>query len=196
MNWPSARSSRASPLFSTTKREPDILAAVSKSIMPRSSPISKCCFAPRGSSGCRSGGAPRCRARRRRRGTSSFGRFGIAASASCSAFSGLALLLLELRQAFLQGGDLRHQFLGARLVLRPWPARSPWRAHCGVSVAACEGRDRGLAASSRAIRCADSGSRPRFARPWSNLRGLSRMERMSCMGKDRAHKGAVLSPET
>ncbi len=44
MNWPIARSIRASPLFSTTKREPEILAAASKSIMLSASPVSKCSF--------------------------------------------------------------------------------------------------------------------------------------------------------
>ena len=44
MNWPSARSSRASWPFSTVKREPDNFAARSKSIMPSASPISKCSF--------------------------------------------------------------------------------------------------------------------------------------------------------
>ena len=39
-----ARSSRAIAPLSTTKREPDSLAAVSKSISPKSSPSSKCCF--------------------------------------------------------------------------------------------------------------------------------------------------------
>ena len=45
MNWPSARSIRASPAFSTTKREPESFAAVSKSICPSASPSSKCSFA-------------------------------------------------------------------------------------------------------------------------------------------------------
>jgi hypothetical protein len=45
MNWPSARSSRASPPFSTTKREPESFAAASKSMRPSASPSSKCSFA-------------------------------------------------------------------------------------------------------------------------------------------------------
>ena len=44
MNWPSARSSRASGPRSTTKRAPAIFAAAAKSIMPSASPSSKCCF--------------------------------------------------------------------------------------------------------------------------------------------------------
>ena len=44
MNWPSARSSRASGPRSTTKRAPAIFAAVAKSIMPSASPSSKCCL--------------------------------------------------------------------------------------------------------------------------------------------------------
>ena len=42
MNWPSARSSRASWPLSTVKRLPESFAARSKSIMPSVSPISKC----------------------------------------------------------------------------------------------------------------------------------------------------------
>ena len=88
MNWPSARSSRASPPFSTTKREPDSFAAVSKSIMPRASPISKCCFARREVLRVADAVALHVAVSRRRRpGTSSFGRFGMAARASSSAFS-------------------------------------------------------------------------------------------------------------
>ncbi len=44
MKAPSARSSRASAPFSTTKRAPEIFAAVAKSISPSASPISKCCL--------------------------------------------------------------------------------------------------------------------------------------------------------
>ncbi len=44
MNCDNARSSRASAPLSTTKRAPDIFAAVSKSIRPSCSPISKCSF--------------------------------------------------------------------------------------------------------------------------------------------------------
>ena len=40
MNWPTARSSRASPPFSTANRAPDIRAAASKSSSPSASPRS------------------------------------------------------------------------------------------------------------------------------------------------------------
>ena len=51
MNWPSARSSRASWPFSTVKRAPESFAARSKSIRPSASPISKCSFAQFGRGG-------------------------------------------------------------------------------------------------------------------------------------------------
>ncbi len=44
MNWPSARSMRASGPRRTVNRAPASLAAVAKSIIPSASPRSKCCF--------------------------------------------------------------------------------------------------------------------------------------------------------
>ena len=44
MNWPSARSIRASGPRRMVNRAPAIFAAVAKSIMPSASPSSKCCF--------------------------------------------------------------------------------------------------------------------------------------------------------
>ena len=118
MNWPSARSRRASPPFRTTKREPESFAAVSKSIRPRASPISKCCLAPAGCADCRSGGARRCRSRRRRPAPPPSGVFGMAASASCERLArrrapparASAPLSFSRR-------DLGHQLLRPRLVL-------------------------------------------------------------------------------
>ena len=56
MNWPSARSSRASGPRSTVKRAPASFAAVAKSISPSASPSSKCCFGAKS----RSRGSPCC----------------------------------------------------------------------------------------------------------------------------------------
>ena len=56
MNCMSARSSRASAPFSTTKRAPESFAAASKSIRPSASPISKCSFGLKPSGNF--GGAP------------------------------------------------------------------------------------------------------------------------------------------
>ena len=117
MNWPSARSIRASPFFSTTKREPESFAAVSKSIWPSASPSSKCSFAQftrRGSPHFRTStlavsSGPT--------GTSSSGTFGMIASASSSAFVRRPLLLLGRLHRVLQRRDLGHQRLRPRLVL-------------------------------------------------------------------------------
>ena len=56
MNCSSARSSRASAPFNTTKRAPDSFAAASKSMSPSASPISKCSFGVKPSG--KLGGAP------------------------------------------------------------------------------------------------------------------------------------------
>ena len=88
MNWPSARSSRASWPFSTVKRAPDSFAARSKSIRPSASPISKCSFTQFGRGATRPtlrtstlscSSAPT--------GTSSSGTLGSTASTSSSALS-------------------------------------------------------------------------------------------------------------
>ena len=86
---------------------------------------------------------------------------------------------------------------GPRLVLgAPWPGRSPWRGRCGAPGRPAGRRWRLAAASSRAIRRADSGSIPRLRRPWSNAAAFSRMKRMSCMriGPCCAEEGFAAAP--
>ena len=120
MNAPSARSSRASAPFSTTKRAPEIFAAVSKSIRPSASPISKCCLRLEVET---SAASPTLRTSLLSfsslpTGTSSSGRLGMTASASRSALSTSRSLLLALGEHLLQRRHLGHQLRPPGLVLR------------------------------------------------------------------------------
>src|SRR5215212_7154764 len=187
MNWPSARSRRASCPFSTTKREPESFAAVSKSIRRIASPSSKCSF-----------GAAKLRGLPKRlfsmlpcssapTGTSGFGRFGISASAlssaalaSRSAASSCGAVSLRPATSAISACARASSFFAFA-----WPISfdSALR-RCCASCAAAMARRR---SSSSAMSCAAIGASPRFARPSSKACGLSRMKRMSCMDQGCLH---------
>ena len=189
MNWPSARSSRASPPLSTTKREPDSFAAVSKSIRPSASPISKCCLALSRFRGVAEAVALHVAVSRRRRpARPSFGHVRDGGESLVQSLSRRRAPPPPARGiAFLQPRDLGHQLLRPRLVLlRPWPGRSPWRGHCGAPWRPAGRRWRSCGGRRGRSGAADRGSMPRFRRPWSKAAGFSRMERMSCMGSGPA----------
>ena len=196
MNWPSARSSRASWPFSTTKREPDSFAAVSKSIRPSASPISKCSFgasrALRGSpTRARS---RRCRARRRRPARRRAAGWGSRRARRPAPSSASRSACLERRHGAPSARATSAISACARassFLALAWPIsfESALRRSC----AACSGRDRAPARRRRGrSAAADSGSSPRFAQAVDRRpAGFSRMHRMSCMGRTVLDMGAA-----
>ncbi|MNJ38744.1 hypothetical protein D3C77_335970 [compost metagenome] len=184
MNWPMARSRRASWPFSTAKREPDILAAASKSSRPRASPRSACSLAGpvvRGSPHFRTStlsfsSAPS--------GTSAAARFFSPASrsrssaplaASTSAASAISVLRVSTSafrrsasaMSFLPMAAPMALEAALRLARASWPR--VWAARSSTS-----------SARMRATTSAAS-STPRDDQPATKASGLSRMARISCM---------------
>ena len=126
MKLPSARSSRASIPFSTTNRDPDSFDAVSKSISPSRSPISKCCngwLMP-----ASLGGSPTLRTSLLScsslpSGTSSSGRFGMTERASCSALSAAFWSVSPLSSASFRSATsaIRARALSSSFFALAWP---------------------------------------------------------------------------
>ena len=163
MNCISARSSRASAPFSTTKRAPDSFAAVSKSIRPerfadlemlaRLEAVGKCGGAPwRRTSTLSCSSLPS--------GTSASGRLGIAASSrssaaaaafSCASISGIATLSRPTSCLSVSASAAS---------LRPIAAPISFEAALRRSCAFCNSRIAARRRSSSAISAADAGLKP------------------------------------
>src|SRR5271166_937950 len=199
MNCSSARESRASAPFSTTKRAPDSFAAASKSMRPSAAPISKCSFGlnPSGNFG----GSPQ-RGRTSTlsfsslpSGTSSNGRLGISASASSSRlFASLALASNSGSTALTPATSARKSAAATsslRAMARPICFEAALRRSCARSSSRIAARRR----SSSAMRVPAAGGRPRLASPASKASGSSRIALMSCMGNHlRSGRAAAKRP--
>ena len=132
MNWPMARSSRASPPLITANRAPDILAAASKSSRPMASPRSAWSLAgpvaARLAPGRLTSTLP---ASSSPSGTSAAARFFSAASRSRSSAPIFASRSPAAGDDALQGLHLGLQALGlGRVAPCPWPRRWPWTPRC------------------------------------------------------------------
>jgi hypothetical protein len=187
MKLASARSSLASAPFSTTKREPDSLAATSKSIRPSASPISKCCFGSKSNSR----GLPSLRTSTLAvssgpTGTSSAGTLGMAASASSSSrsisfaaasASGIRSLIPATSPISASARASSFAFLAS-----PISFDAALRRSCNPCSSAISPRR----FSSSATRPSAWGSSPRLSSALSKASGLSRIQRMSCMGESNA----------
>src|SRR5579871_3787794 len=96
-------------------------------------------------------------------------------------FARCLFLCLQLRQRFLQRGDLSQELARALLVFFLFRFADFLRRGVAAGLGGFELEDFLRRSSSRAIsRCA-SGAKPRRDRPRSNASGCSRMKRMSCM---------------
>ena len=176
MKAPSARSSRASAPFSTTKRAPEIFAAVAKSISPSRSPISKCCsglLMP-----ASFGGSPTRRTSLLSfsslpSGTSSSGRLGMTDSASRSLPSSSRSASSPLASCSLSAATSAISAFALASSLAALAAPISLDAELRRACASCSFVTWVRRASSSAISSADNGARPRFLSPASNAAGLS-----------------------
>ena len=183
MKWPSARSSRARAPRSSTKRAPDIFAAVAKSISPSASPREWCSWALfirlgspwRRISTLSDSSAPS--------GTPVIGGVGQAAEQHLQRLGGDALFLLEDRHALLDLGDLVDQRLGPSAALFLDAADLLGR----LIAAALQLLQLGLrlAAGSHPASGWRRPAAPGRAAPWpgSKASGASRIARISCMSR-------------
>ena len=181
MKLASARSMCASAPDSTTKRAPDILAAVSKSIRPSASPMSKCSLGVKSNAGL----SPQVRissfaASSAPSGTSASGRLGSSAIVVSSTISAALASISASASAFLVSDTLAIRSPASSPLALSAPTsfdsllRSAWISWASV----CNWRR----FSSSPIRPADCGSRPRRAMALSNSCALSRIHLMSNMG--------------
>ena len=201
MNWPSARSSRASAPRRITKREPDIFAARSKSIRPSASPISKCSLGLKPSS--KVGRVPMTRASTLScssapSGTSSSGRLGSSSSATSSASTAAVSAaaapsvsaLISATRAFSSSARAK-SFLPMA-----WPTslerrlRSSWPRWVTAMMSRRASSRRN---SSATVSSTFNPSQPRRRRPALRTSALSRIQRMSCMGGDFRNGGLAPS---
>ena len=182
MNWASARSRRASGPLSTTNRAPASAAAVSKSMRPRASPISKCCLGAK----AKVGGVP-CLATSlfdvssAPSGTSGSGRLGSTDSISVrrppsrrSSSSPAWIADLRAWTSPLSFSARDASFLASA---SPISFDVAFRRAC-ASWSFCTSSRRFW---SRLRISAACGFNPRRESPLSNASGFSRIERMSCM---------------
>ena len=187
MNWPSARSMRASWLFSTVKREPESLAARSKSIMPSASPISKCSLTQFG----RAGTSPTMRLTTLScsswpTGTSSSGMLGNTASASFSPLSSSRSRASPFWMNALISltSPLSFSAIAAspeRMAL-PISFEAALRRSClTCSSLRCARRASSLAIRSSTVDCASPADHERFTSASTRAFGLSRIHLMSSM---------------
>ena len=191
MNWPSARSMRASPLFSTTKRAPESFAAVSKSICRALRRARNAASARTGSCASRrSDGARHCRVSSLPSGTSSSGRFGIAASTSSSSFEYFFSSASSAGIVSFSCRDLGHQRLRGRLVLVLLRRADLLRGRVAPRLRLLRpSGSRARRFSSSASSFADSAGSPRRSRPRSKASGFSRIHLMSCMAARGSQAG-------
>src|SRR5579863_7908080 len=181
MNWPSARSRRASAPRRTTKRAPAILAAVAKSIMPSASPSSKCCF----------GWNPRSR------GSPCWLSTTLAVSSGPSGTSGSSTLGSDSRMRLIASSLAAACFSSPSISLRNAVASAsraevsaPVRLPCPISRASALRRAcfscSDVSSARRWASCArssdDTGASPRRASAASKPAGSERTARMSCIG--------------
>ena len=180
MKAPMARSSRASAPFSTTKRAPEIFAAVAKSMRPNPSPISKCCFTAKSSFG----GAPTRRTSTLScsslpSGTSSRGRLGMTESASRSLASSARSSSSPLASSSFSAATSAISSLALASSLAALALPISFETALRRACASCSRVTCARRASSSAISSADCGARPRFFKPASNASGLSLIHLMS-----------------
>ena len=195
MNWPSARSSRASGPRSTTKRAPAIFAAAAKSIMPSASPSSKCCFGwkprSRGSPCCFSTTLAVSSGPSGTSGSSTFGRPSstrLIASSSAAACVSSASMSSRSAVASASSADV-----SAPLRLPcPTSRDSALRRACFSCSAVSAARRSASCASSSD----DTGASPRRASAASKPAGSLRMARMSCMRSSLTSGGRVTRGHT
>jgi hypothetical protein len=187
MNWPIARLRRATPEFSTTKREPESFAAVSKSIWPSASPSSKCSLSwlkPNSRPPVFSGASPLtdfttlpCSSAPS--GTSSLGMLGIAAScrssASLAAFSSASSAGCVSLRAATSAFSVSASATSLAAIALPISFDNALRRSCEPCAFAMAER----LTSSRSSNDFDRGSSPRRFKPVSNASAFSRIHLMS-----------------
>ena len=134
MNWPSARSSRASAPFRTTNRAPDTFAARSKSMQAQRLADLEVLL---GLEVEVFGGLPTVRTSllscsSAPSGTSARGMLGMTASASSQRLVGLPLSSSPACDVVLERRDLGHQRAAPASSFAPSPCRSPSTPRCGA----------------------------------------------------------------
>ena len=192
MNWPSARSKRASRPRSTVKRLPASLAAAAKSMRRCASPSSegsrgRCSASPSSkcSRGLKSklGGSPDLNSSlladsSRPSGTSSASTLGRAARASSVAVSSAAARCSNASIWSRNAVASASKAVVSTPVRRPWPIclASTFRRVC----ASCNAVSAARRSASSAMISSAAGGRPRRARARSNAAGSARIRRRSC----------------